>query len=195
MSVLPLLTPDLYTKLYNDIVELRNALNLPVNVDRPLDADELRLHVKVFRSEFKELATAKTPLLQLDGIVDSVVTLMQRVVHAGNRPFAQFQGFNPGISFLIEELLVLAEDLKFDFVGAWDEIQRSNLSKVCTTEDEAKQTQDYYTKEGVATVAEPTIAGWVVKVAEDSTLKGEEVPRGKFLKSVSYSKPDLKPFI
>lgn len=190
------LTPDTYAKLYQDIVELRKTFLLPVGKHAPLDQEELTLHEKVFRSEFRELCLADSPIMVLDGLVDGVVTLMGRIVHLGYRGYNLFVLEAPGEKFFINELIRMADLLGFNFEGGWDEIHASNLSKVCKTQQDLKKTQVYYNKLGVKTYAEETGGGWVVKVAEDFTdTEGNNYPKGKFLKSVSYKKPDLTPFV
>lgn len=189
-----LLAP-LYTKLYNDIVELRNTFLLPVNTG-VLTADDQKLHDDVFRSEFRELIKADTRVLMLDGLVDTVVTLMGRCVHQGMRPWGNLLELQPGPAFLMNESIQAAADLEMNFEGAWDEIHRSNLSKVCPDEADFKKTKAHYAKLGVAVYGEETPKGIVVKCSESVIGKdGNDYPKGKFLKSLSYSKPDLTPYI
>lgn len=190
----PSLAP-LYTKLYNDIVELRNTFLLPVNTGVLTAADQQH-HDAIFRSEFRELANANTRVLTLDGLVDSVVTLMGRCVHQGMRPFGMLMELQPGPAFLMAECIQAAHDLEMNFEGAWDEIHRSNLSKVCPDEADFKKTKAHYAKLGVAVYGEETPKGIVVKCSETVIGKdGNDYPKGKFLKSLSYTKPDLTPFI
>lgn len=190
----PLLAP-IYDKLYSDIVELRNTFVLPVNLGGLSDSDKEH-HNKIFRSEFRELACANSSTGILDGIVDGIVTLMGRCVHQGMRPYSMLLQLQPGPAFLMEELIQMAQDLDMNFEGAWGEIHASNLSKVCPDEADFKKTQAKYKKLGVAVYGEKTDKGIVVKVSETVVgTDGEEYPKGKFLKSVSYKKPDLTPYI
>ena len=75
--------------------------------------------------------------------------------------------------------------LKDKFVDAYAEVQASNMSKACKTEEEAKITAE---KEAIR-VGEPTHyekigEHWIVYRTRDR----------KVLKSVNYFKPDLKKF-
>lgn len=190
-----LVLAPLYTKFYNDIVELRNTFLLPINVGQ-LTAEEKTHHDNIFRSEFRELCKADSAILTLDGLVDVVVTLMGRCVHQGMRPIHMLMELQPGPAFLMDECIQTAIDLKMDFELAWDEIQRSNLSKVCPDEADFKKTEAAYKKLGVAVYGEKTPKGIVVKSLESVIGKdGNDYPKGKFLKSVSYSKPNLTPYI
>lgn len=191
-----LLQADNYLKFYENILELRKEFILPYAKHEPLTPDELETHSRIFRSELKELAVADTPIKTLDGLVDCVVTLMQRLVHLGYRGFDTALKYEAGVCFFINEMLVTASSLNFNFDGGWDEIHASNMSKICRTAEDLAKTQEYYTKLGVETFAEETPSGgFVVKVAKDAQVKGEDYPRGKFLKSVAMKKPDLKPFV
>lgn len=191
-----LLQADNYAKFYQDILDLRREFCLPHSKHEALTLSELETHERIFRSELKELVNANTDVLRLDGLVDCVVTLMQRLVHLGYRGFDLALQSEPGVTFFINEILVSAKSLNFNFDGGWDEIHASNMSKICRTAEDLANTQEYYKKLGVDTFAEETPSGgFVVKVAKDVQVKGEDYPKGKFLKSVSMKKPDLKPFV
>lgn len=190
------LTPEVYAKLFSDITDLRRVMQLPFGVQhRTLTHNEAEHHLKIFRSEFTELCLARSRVKILDGLVDGVVTLIQPLAHRGIRGYDLMMLEAHNLSFFINELMFQAEFLKMDFLGAWDEIHKSNMSKVCPTEEDLTKTQVYYSEKGIETTAQPTTGGWVVKVAKEVTIDGEVFPEGKFLKSVSYHKPDLTPFI
>lgn len=191
-----LLQANNYAKFYQDIFELRQEFCLPHSKHEPLTPAELETHERIFRSELKELVSANTDIMRLDGLVDCVVTLMQRLVHLGYRGFDLALQAEAGVTFFINEMLVAAKDLGFNFEGGWDEIHASNMSKICRTAEDLANTQEYYKKLGVETYAEETPSGgFVVKVAKDALVKGEDYPKDKFLKSVAMKKPDLKPFV
>ncbi len=191
-----LLQADNYAKFYQDILDLRREFNLPHSKHEPLTPEELETHSRIFRSELKELALANNSIKCLDGLVDCVVTLMQRLVHLGYRGFDFAQKYETGVCFFINEMMVTAKDLGFNFDGGWDEIHASNMSKICRSAEDLAKTQEYYGGLGVETYAEETPSGgFVVKVAKDALVKGEDFPKDKFLKSVSMKKPDLKPFV
>ncbi len=78
---------------------------------------------------------------------------------------------------------VLEFGLGSRFRALFDEVQRSNMSKVCHTPEEAEATARYYREErGMEAFVEPSAGHWLVYRAEDR----------KTLKSINYSPPDLK---
>ncbi len=69
------------------------------------------------------------------------------------------------------------------FKELFDEVQRSNMSKACETEEEAKQTVEHYKKEkNTEAYFEQRDGKWLVYRQGDN----------KTLKSVNYSPADLK---
>lgn len=69
------------------------------------------------------------------------------------------------------------------FPDLFDEVQRSNMSKTCKTEEEALATQEYYkTERGFESTIEPSGEHFLVF----------RNPDRKTLKSVNYSPADLK---
>ena len=68
---------------------------------------------------------------------------------------------------------------------AYQEVQRSNLSKACTSEEEAKQTVEQRSKEqGEPCHYERIGSRYIVYRSSDK----------KVMKSINYTKPDLKQF-
>ncbi|MDH5397144.1 MAG: nucleoside triphosphate pyrophosphohydrolase family protein [Cyclobacteriaceae bacterium] len=67
------------------------------------------------------------------------------------------------------------------FKALFDEVQRSNMSKACDNEEEAKATVSAYHKKGVEGYYEKVGDKWLVYRKEDN----------KTLKSVNYSPADL----
>ena len=73
-----------------------------------------------------------------------------------------------------------------DFKCLFKEVQRSNMSKVCTTEEEAEQTRSFYRKEkSTESFIEKSDGKYLVYRSTDS----------KVLKSVNYSPADLKSIV
>ncbi len=68
------------------------------------------------------------------------------------------------------------------FKELFDEVQRSNMSKACDSEDEAKATLESYRERGVEGIYEKVNGKWLVYRKEDH----------KTLKSVNYSPADLE---
>ena len=64
----------------------------------------------------------------------------------------------------------------------FDEVQRSNMSKLCQTMEEAADTGDAYAKQGIATY--PNKVGEFYAVCR--------VSDNKVLKSINWSEPDLR---
>jgi len=77
---------------------------------------------------------------------------------------------------------VLEFGLKDKFCELFEEVQRSNMSKACQTEEEAKATQAHYLAKGVKSYYRETDGLFLVyREGDDKTLK-----------SVRYSPADLK---
>ena len=77
---------------------------------------------------------------------------------------------------------VLELGLGEKFKELFDEVQRSNMSKACKTEDEAIATREHYMNKGVSSYYEKSGDVWLVFRDEDN----------KTLKSINYSPADLK---
>lgn len=80
---------------------------------------------------------------------------------------------------------VLEFGLKDKFNALFEEVQRSNMSKACKNEEEAKATQAHYLAKGVASYYKEVDGLYLVFREEDN----------KTLKSVNYSPADLKTII
>lgn len=80
---------------------------------------------------------------------------------------------------------VLEFGLGDKFKALFDEVQRSNMSKACTTELEAKETVAHYEAKGFPCHYEPDGSKFLVFRTEDR----------KTLKSINYSPADLKTII
>ena len=71
------------------------------------------------------------------------------------------------------------------FKELFDEVQRSNMSKACNTEEEAQQTVEAYRAKGTESFYEEVHGKWLVYRNGDR----------KTLKSINYSPADLKSLI
>lgn len=71
------------------------------------------------------------------------------------------------------------------FVALFNEVQRSNMSKACSTEEEAKATAEKYKKNGIEVYYEASGEKFNVYRKADN----------KVLKSINYSPVDLKSII
>ena len=77
---------------------------------------------------------------------------------------------------------VLEFGLGNNFSNLFEEVQRSNMSKSCSTEDEAKETVDHYSGQGVEAYYTGSEGEYLVYRRSDN----------KTLKSVNYSPANLK---
>ncbi|HLS94791.1 MAG TPA: nucleoside triphosphate pyrophosphohydrolase family protein [Sphingobacterium sp.] len=77
---------------------------------------------------------------------------------------------------------VLEFGLKDKFNALFEEVQRSNMSKACKTEEEAKATQAHYETKGVSSYYKKVDGLYLVFREGDN----------KTLKSINYSPADLK---
>jgi predicted HAD superfamily Cof-like phosphohydrolase len=68
------------------------------------------------------------------------------------------------------------------FEELFNEVHRSNMSKVCSSEEEANNTIAKYHKEGIEVGYKKVGEYWVISRTSDN----------KVLKSINYSAPDLR---
>ena len=84
--------------------------------------------------------------------------------------------------------------LGFCPVKILEEVQKSNMSKLCPTYESAVATLAKYNKEGLEAI-EIRPAGiegmYQVAVTEEVEYKGQVLPVGKFMKDVGFKKPDF----
>lgn len=185
------LTQALYEHLYRDISEFRQTFDLPSNDKDSLDAKADTLHSSLIIEELTELAEADSLIEQADAIVDSVYVLMGRLVHLG----AEQVKDRIEVSYLIDVLLNVANNLGIHFIACWDEVHSSNMSKVCRNEQELEETQAFYAKQGVEIVGSKQGDFIIAKCAKDVEMAGKTVRQGKVLKSVYYRPADLSSII
>lgn len=185
MYQLKLLTPSLLSKLATDIFEFRTTFGLPVNVDNMDEFNDL-LHTSLIVEELHELSEADTEVDRIDAIVDAVYVLMGRFVEYGGST-NNYHGWTPELYF-VDVLLQVAERHGFDFETCWNEVHRSNMSKVCHSVSEADTTYRHYAAKGIRTQYEKIGKYLVVKCQNDAAGK---IKPGKVLKSVNYSPANL----
>ena len=144
----------------NDVAEFHKTFNLPI-LDEPQipSPERCKLRINLLEEELKELKEAieENDLVEvIDALCDIQYVLSGAILEFG---FAE------------------------KFKEMFDEVQRSNMSKVCKTEEEAVQTQKHYAdKDG-------TESHIVNKDGQFLVYRNED---GKVLKSVNYSPADLK---
>jgi predicted HAD superfamily Cof-like phosphohydrolase len=181
------LTQSLFDHLYQDIVEFRTTFDLPVNDVDSMNKQADTLHTSLAIEELTELAEACDKTEQADAIVDTVYVLIGRLVHLGHSSISD----NLGITYLIDLLLNVAENIGIEFVPCWDEVHSSNMSKVCRSDDEYQETQKFYADQGIRLMPVAKGEYIIAKCAEDFHGEGKTIRKGKVLKSVNYRPADL----
>ena len=81
---------------------------------------------------------------------------------------------------------ILEFGLQDKFDAIYDEVHRSNMSKACQNEDIAKSTAEYYT------LVKETPASYIEKDGKYIVYRDID---NKVLKSIEYSKADIKKFL
>lgn len=88
--------------------------------------------------------------------------------------------------FAISNIVLAGAILEFGlgnkFSDLFNEVQRSNMSKACETQQEAEDTVDFYANQGTNAYIEPSDGKYLIYRKSDS----------KTLKSINYSPADLK---
>ncbi|EEZ00324.1 hypothetical protein VOA_000378 [Vibrio sp. RC586] len=181
------LTQEIFNHLYRDISEFRQTFDLPVAAPQTLNEQADTLHTSLAIEELTELAQADNKTEQADAIVDTVYVLMGRLVHLGQAKMAD----NLAISYLIDLLLHVANNLNIEFLPCWDEVHSSNMSKVCRNEQEYLDTEKFYAEQGIKLMAVHQGEYIIAKCAEDFISESKTIRQGKVLKSVYYRPANL----
>jgi predicted HAD superfamily Cof-like phosphohydrolase len=185
------LTQPIYDHIYRDITEFRTTFDLPVNDTASMNDALDTLHSSLIIEELTELAEADSKIEQADAIVDSVYVLMGRLVHLGDSKVED----NIAISYFIDVLLSAAANLNIEFLSCWDEVHSSNMSKVCKNEQEYKETEAFYAKQGITLMSVVKGNYVIAKCAEDFVSDAKTIRKGKVLKSINYRPADLAPLV
>ena len=144
----------------NLVARFHRLFGLPV-LDEPEvpSADRCRLRVSLLEEELEELKEA---------IIDNDIVAIADAL-------ADLQYVLSGA--------ILEFGLADKFASLFNEVQRSNMSKACETEDDALRTREYYLKEKeTESYTERKNGQFLVYRKED----------GKVLKSINYSEADLQ---
>lgn len=147
----------------NQVAEFHKTFNAPI-LDTPQIPSEQRskLRVDLLQEELNELSQAikDNDIVEIaDALADLQYVLSGAVLEFG---------------------------LGEKFVDLFNEVQRSNMSKACSTEEEAQQTLEHYKqKDGTEGYYKENNGKWLVYRKEDD----------KILKSINYSPADLKSII
>ena len=147
----------------NLVAEFHRTFNHPIPSAPAIPAEHrCKLRVALLAEELKELEVA---ILEKDvvGVADALADLQYVLSGA-----------------------ILEFGLGEKFAAVFDEVQRSNMSKACATEDEARTTVDFYMqKDGTVCHYEQKDGKWLVYRSSDN----------KTIKSVNYSPADLDPIV
>lgn len=144
----------------NDVAEFHRTFNMPVLSEPAIPAeDRCRLRVNLLQEELDELKEAITQK-DITEIADALSDLQYVLSGA-----------------------ILEFGLANKFKALFEEVQRSNMSKVCPDEATAQATLEYYMqKDGTRGYIKESESGYLVYREGDH----------KVLKSVKYSPADLK---
>ncbi len=147
----------------NDVADFHKTFKLPINSDPEIpSADRCRLRINLIEEEVNELKDA----IKAGDLVE--------VADA----FADIQYVLAGA------ILEFGMGNKFNEI--FKEVQRSNMSKVCKSLEEAEATQKHY-------VDTKDTASYIEKSGDDYLVYRTE--DGKVLKSVNYSSADIGQFL
>lgn len=147
----------------SSVADFHNTFHLPV-MDQPVipDAKRCELRINLLQEELNELkdAIADNDLVEVaDALADIQYVLSGAILEFG-----------------------LGERFK----SLFDEVQRSNMSKVCETREVAQKTLEHYQKT-------KDTEGFIVE--EDGHFLVYRTEDKKVLKSVNYSPADLKSIV
>ncbi|MGL6027232.1 MAG: nucleoside triphosphate pyrophosphohydrolase family protein [Vibrio sp.] len=181
------LTQEIFDHLYRDIHQFRQTVDLPVAAPHTLNSQADTLHTSLAIEELTELAQADNKTEQADAIVDTVYVLMGRLVHLEQAKIED----NLAISYLIDLLLHVADNLNIAFLACWDEVHSSNMSKVCRNQQEYLETEQFYAEQGIKLMAVQQGEYIIAKCAQDFISASKTVRQGKVLKSVYYRPANL----
>ena len=146
----------------NQVAAFHKTFNAPI-LDAPQipSADRAELRLKLLQEELDELKAAieNNDLVEVaDALCDLQYVLSGAVLEFG---------------------------MGEKFVEMFDEVKRSNMSKACTTQEEADATIAFYANKGVEAYSEKSGDKFNVHRKADN----------KVLKSINYSPADLKKFL
>lgn len=143
----------------NQVAEFHKTFKHPILTQPTIpDENRCRLRVALLAEELKELEVA---ILEKDivGVADALCDLQYVLSGA-----------------------ILEFGLGEKFKALFDEVQRSNMSKACTTEEDAKATVEHYLKkDGTVCHYKQEDGKWLVYRTSDN----------KTIKSIYYSPADL----
>lgn len=162
----------------DDIRAFRRMNGLSIN--DYLDTKQLELHQSLISEEFLELLNSKSIIDQADALVDMVYVLLGHVVHD--------ESYGIRIMYFVNLIIDTAYKYGVDFDACWNEIHSSNMSKACSTLDEAQESVDAYRLRNIDCSIRPVANKYVIVCDVDHN---GEIKQGKVLKSINYRPADL----
>lgn len=149
-------------KALNKVQEFHNTFNHPIKKNPEIPSEERsNLRISLIEEELNEL---KDAIKNYDIIeIADALTDLQYVLSGA----------------------ILEFGLKDKFCNLFDEVHRSNMSKVCYDIDTVNQTIEFYKQKGINTYYNEKDGLYLIYRKEDN----------KVLKSIKYFKPDISKFL
>ncbi len=162
-------------KYINSVKEFHETFNHPVNNYKDdIELKTRQLRIKLLFEELQELAEASD-------VRDTFANLCQHVVNNATTDEWHVNGNNVDKKEEIDALCdiqyvlsgaILALGHQENFEAAFDEVQRSNMSKMCHSQKEVDDTIAHYKEKGVEAYSVPKGEGWIVlRTGDDKVLK------------------------
>jgi predicted HAD superfamily Cof-like phosphohydrolase len=139
---------------------------------------------KTFQHPIKEspgIPDLKRAKLRVDLIAEELKELEEAIA---NNDFVEVADALCDIQYVLAGA-VLEFGLGEKFKELFDEVQRSNMSKACSSEEEAQQTIDHYKSKGTEAYFQKDEDKYLIFRKEDN----------KTLKNINYSAADIKGFL
>jgi predicted HAD superfamily Cof-like phosphohydrolase len=139
---------------------------------------------RTFKHPIKEnpgIPDLKRAKLRVDLIAEELKELEEAIA---NNDFVEVADALCDIQYVLAGA-VLEFGLGEKFKDLFDEVQRSNMSKACSSEEEAQQTVDYYKAKGTEAYFQKDGDKFLIFRKEDN----------KTLKNINYSAADIKGFL
>lgn len=184
-----MLTPALYSRMYDDVLEFRQAFDLPLTW--PASNDKA-LHDRLRLEEFEEAVLADTHVKRLDALVDSAYVTLGELVQRGFHSLETAQQDAYHLYFYLNLLIRTAHRLKFDFAGGWAEVHRANMDKLVDANNQQATNELYAAKGIMVEYTSTALPGKYIAKAGNTTA---DVNAGKLLKPANHKAPNLIEFL
>jgi predicted HAD superfamily Cof-like phosphohydrolase len=178
-------------KYINAVKEFHETFNHPVNdYKNDIDVKTRQLRVKLLFEELQELATASDVLSQFVTLCTNVskdFNLLYNLKPDGDGTVDKKEEIDAlcDLQYVLSGA-ILALGHQENFEKAFDEVQRSNMSKMCHSEKEVEDTIKHYKeKDGTKAYAFKKGEGWLI------LREGDD----KVLKNVYYEVAQLEQFV